>query len=137
MKAKATSLVGLDVHARQTHARCSINARVELGVSRLLMPPLEVPAFWERLAPCWRCTTPDRRGSGWPARRERAGSTCRSPRPDRSRRGRATGSRPTGVTRSGLVRLLAAGELSFASVPTVQDEAFRDLIRSSRTCAGI
>src|SRR2546423_5388486 len=49
--AKAMTLVGLDVHARQTHAAVLDPATGELGVSKLRMPPEEVVAFLERLGP--------------------------------------------------------------------------------------
>jgi pyruvate/2-oxoglutarate dehydrogenase complex dihydrolipoamide dehydrogenase (E3) component len=41
MAVKATCLVGLDVHARQTHAAILHLDSGELGVSRLVMPPAE------------------------------------------------------------------------------------------------
>jgi hypothetical protein len=47
MKAKATSLVGLDVHARQTHAAVLDPGTGELGVSRLRMAPGQVVSFLE------------------------------------------------------------------------------------------
>src|SRR5205823_10652139 len=49
--AKAMTLVGLDVHARQTHAAVLDPATGELGVSKLRMPPEEVVSFLERLGP--------------------------------------------------------------------------------------
>ena len=61
---------------------------------------------------------------------------CGWRRRGRSRRDRATASRPIGATRSGLVRLLGAGELSFAFVPSVADEHFRDLIRAIEDVRG-
>ena len=49
--AKAMTLVGLDVHARQTHAAVLDPATGELGVSKLRMAPEEVVSFLERLGP--------------------------------------------------------------------------------------
>ena len=51
MAVKAMRLVGLDVHARQTHAAILHLDSGELGVSRLQMAPLEVsragaPGAW-------------------------------------------------------------------------------------------
>jgi transposase len=130
MTAKATSLVGLDVHARQTHAATLHLDSGELGVSRLRMAPLEVVEVLERL------------GSGVVAVYEAGPTGFGLARAGIERgidvRVVAPGSIPKG---SGdrvktdrrdairLVRLLAAGELSFAFVPTEEDEAFRDLIR--------
>jgi hypothetical protein len=51
MKAKARSLVGLDVHARQKHAVVLDPGTGELGVSRLRMAPGQVVSFLDRLAP--------------------------------------------------------------------------------------
>src|SRR2546421_12534348 len=49
--AKAMTLVGLDVHARQTHAAVLDPATGELGVRKLRMAPEEVVSFLERLGP--------------------------------------------------------------------------------------
>jgi transposase len=51
MATKAMTLVGLDVHARQTHAAILDPASGELRVSRLRMPAVEVAAFLEGLGP--------------------------------------------------------------------------------------
>ena len=51
MTAKATSLVGLDVHARETHAAILHLDSGELAVSRLRMAPLKVVGVLERLGP--------------------------------------------------------------------------------------
>ena len=51
MTAKATCLVGLDVHARQTHAAILHLDSGELGVSKLRMTPDEVVGELERLGP--------------------------------------------------------------------------------------
>jgi hypothetical protein len=45
------TLVGLDVHARQTHAAVLDPDTGELGVSRLRMAPVEVASFLEGLGP--------------------------------------------------------------------------------------
>jgi transposase len=127
---KATVLVGLDVHARQTHAAIVRLDSGELAVSRLRMLPLEVVEVLARLGP------------GVVAVYEAGPTGFELARAGRQRgidvRVVAPGSIPKG---SGdrvktdrrdairLVRLLAAGELSFAFVPSVQDEHFRDLVR--------
>jgi transposase len=81
MALKAMSLVGLDVHARHTHATVLDRSSGELSACKL------------RGAPGDRVKT-DRRDSLRP------------------------------------LRLLAAGELSFVFVPSVEDERFRDLGRA-------
>ena len=48
MTVKAKSLVGLDVHARQTHAAVLDRAAGEIAVKRLRVAPGEVAAFLER-----------------------------------------------------------------------------------------
>jgi len=48
---KAMALVGLDVHARQTHAAVLDPATGELAVSRLRMAPVDVVSFLQKLAP--------------------------------------------------------------------------------------
>jgi hypothetical protein len=49
--AKAMTLVGLDVHARQTIAALLVAGTGEIGVSRLRVAPVEVVAFLEGLGP--------------------------------------------------------------------------------------
>jgi hypothetical protein len=51
MAMKATCLVGLDVHARQTHAAVLVPDTGEVRVCRLRMPPVEVAGFLEGLGP--------------------------------------------------------------------------------------
>ena len=51
MAMKATCLVGLDVHARQTHAARLDPVTGEVHVGKLVMAPLEVVGFLERLGP--------------------------------------------------------------------------------------
>ena len=48
---KAMSLVGLDVHARQTHAAVLVPDTGELSVSKLRMEPAGVVSFLEGLGP--------------------------------------------------------------------------------------
>src|SRR2546428_9595540 len=49
MAVKAMTLVGLDVHARQTHAAVLDPDTGEVGVSRLQVAPVEVAGFLEGL----------------------------------------------------------------------------------------
>src|SRR5919202_452147 len=137
MATKAMTLVGLDVHARQTHAAILDPVSGELRVSRLRMPPVEVAAFLERLGPrtlavyeagptgfgLARAAT----GDGLEVRIAAPGSIPKGPG-DRVKTDRRDAIR--------LVRLLAAGELSFAFVPSVADEHFRDLVRAIEDSRG-
>ena len=131
MAVKATCLVGLDVHARQTHAAVLDASTGEIDVKRLIgMPEAAVLPYLEHL------------GGGVVAVYE-AGPTGFVLAREANRRGLdvrvvAPGSIPKGAgdrvktdrrDAVRLVRLLAAGELRFTFVPTVEDEAFRDLIR--------
>lgn len=55
MPVKAMSLVGLDVHAAQTHAAVLVPDTGELVVSKLRMAPVEVVSFLEGLGSGVRC----------------------------------------------------------------------------------
>jgi transposase len=137
MATKGMTLVGLDVHARQTHAAVLDPATGELAVSKLRMAPLEVASFLERLEPPVRAVY-EAGPSGFGlarAARERGielqvaapGSIPKGPG-DRVKTDRRDAVR--------LVRLLAAGELRFAFVPLVADECFRDLVRAIEDVRG-
>jgi transposase len=127
---KATCLVGLDVHARQTHAAVLHLDSGELAVSRLRMAPDEVASFLERLpglvaavyeaGPTGFGLARGARARGIDVRVVAPGSIPKGPG-DRVKTDRRDAIR--------LVRLLAAGELRFAFVPSLEDEAFRDLVR--------
>ena len=97
--AKAMTLVGLDVHARQTHA--AVLAVYEAGPTGFVLAREA-----NRRGLDVRVVAPGSIPKG-------AGDRVKTDRRDAVR----------------LVRLLAAGELRFTFVPTVEDEAFRDLIR--------
>ena len=131
MSMKGKTLVGLDVHAAQTHAAVLDTVTGELQVRRLNCAPNQVVPFLEGL------------GRGVHAVYE-AGPTGFGLARAARERGIALdvvapGSIPKGPTDHvktdrrdavRLARLLAAGELRFAFVPSVADEQFRDLIRS-------
>jgi len=137
MAMKAMTLVGLDVHAAQTHAAVVDRGSGEVRVSKLRMPPVEVASFLAGL------------GSGVVAVYEAGPTGFGLARAARERgvdvRVVAPGSIPKG---SGdrvktdrrdairLARLLAAGELRFAFVPSVADEQFRDLVRAIEDARG-
>ena len=128
MAVQAMRLVGLDVHARQTHVAVLAPRTGEIGVSRLRTSPDQVVSFLE----------PAGAGGGVRGGPDGVRVGARGA-PARDRRaGRGAGVDPEGVgdlvktdhrDAIRLVRLLAAGELSFAFVPIVEDEHFRDLVR--------
>jgi transposase len=130
MAVKAMRLVGLDVHARQTHAAVLHLDSGELGVSVLRMPPLEVLGALERLGPeVVAVYEAGPTGFGLARAGRERGIDVRVVAPGSIPKG--SGDRVKTDRRDAirLVRLLAAGELSFAFVPSVQDEHFRDLVR--------
>jgi transposase len=136
MATKAMTLVGLDVHARQTHAAVLVPDTGELRVSVLRMSPIEVVAFLDGLGPLRAVYEAGPTGFGLArAARERGidvrvaapGSIPKAPG-DRVKTDRRDAVR--------LVRLLGAGELRFAFVPSVADEHFRDLVRAIEDVRG-
>ncbi len=119
MSVKATGLVGLDVHARQTHAAVLDLDSGELAVSVLRMAPPEVVGVLERLGPGVVAVYeagPTGFGLARPAREQ--GIDVRVVAPGSIPKG--SGDRVKTDRRDAirLVRLLAAGELCFAFVPT-------------------
>ena len=121
MAVKAMRLVGLDVHARQTHAAVLHLDSGELAVSRLQMPPREVVgagtaggvvAVYEA-GPTGFELARAAREHGIDVRVVAPGSIPKGSG-DRVKTDRRDAIR--------LVRLLAAGELAFAFVPTVENE---------------
>jgi transposase len=130
MAVKATSLVGLDVHARQTHAALLDVASGEVRVSRLQVVPEEVVAFLAGLpAPSLAVYEAGPTGFGLARAARERGIDVRVVAPGSIPKG--SGDRVKTDRRDAIrmVRLLAAGELSFAFVPTVGDEQFRDMVR--------
>jgi transposase len=138
MSMKGMTLVGLDVHAAQTHAAVLVAGTGELSVRRLVGAPLEVVSFLEELGASEVHAVYEAGPTGFGlarAARERGieldviapGSIPKGPT-DRVKTDRRDAVR--------LARLLAAGELRFAFVPSVADERFRDLTRSIEDVRG-
>jgi transposase len=128
--AKGMALVGLDVHARQTHAAVLDPGTGEIGVSRLRMPPVDVAGFLAGLGP-GVVAVYEAGPSGFGlarAGRER-GIDVRVVAPGSIPRGAGDRVKTDRRDAIRLVRLLAAGELRFAFVPSLADERFRDLVR--------
>jgi transposase len=129
--AKAMTFVGLDVHALQTHAAVLDPATGELEVRKLRIALEEVVAFLERLGRPVRAVYeagPTGFGLARTARERSIDVQVAAPgsipkgADDRVKTDRRDAVR--------LARLLAAGELRFAFVPSLADERFRDLVRS-------
>src|SRR6266508_1072662 len=126
---KAMALVGLDVHARQTHAAVLDPATGELAVSRLRMAPVDVVSFLQKLAPVRAVYEAGRTGFGLARVARERGIDVRVAAPGSIPKGPGDRVKTDRRDAVRLVRLLAAGELSFAFVPSVADECFRDLVR--------
>jgi transposase len=128
--AKGMTLVGLDVHARQTHAAVLDPATGELGVSKLRMAPVEVASFLEELdAPVRAVYEAGPTGFGLARAARERGIDVRVAAPGSIPKGPGDRVKTDRRDAVRMVRLLAAGELSFAFVPSVADEHFRDLVR--------
>ncbi len=128
---ESMALVGLDVHQAQSVAAVFDPSTGELSVERLRGAPEDVvPVFLEQLGrpvravyeagPTGFTLARAAVGRSLDVRVIAPGSIPRAPG-DRVKTDRRDAKR--------LVRLLAAGELSFAFVPSEADERFRDLVR--------
>jgi transposase len=124
------TLVGLDVHARQTHAAVLVRETGELRGSRLRVAPEEVVAFLTSLpAPVLAVYEAGPTGFGLARVARERGVDVRVVAPGSIPKGPGDRVKTDKRDALRLVRLLAAGELRFAFVPNIADEAFRDLIR--------
>jgi transposase len=124
------TLVGLDVHARQTHVAVLARESGEVRGSRLRVAPAEVVSFLAGLpGPVLAVYEAGPTGFGLARAGRERGIDVRVVAPGSIPKGPGDRVKTDKRDALRLVRLLAAGELSFAFVPTVADEAFRDLIR--------
>jgi transposase len=137
MAMKGMTLVGLDVHSRQTHAVVLDPVTGEVRVSRLRMAPIEVVSFLAGFGCAVRAVyEAGPTGFGLARAGRERGLDVRVAAPGsipKSSGDRVKTDRRDAVR---LVRLLAAGELSFAFVPSVADEHFRDLVRAIEDVRG-
>lgn len=134
---QSMSLVGLDVHASQTHAAILDTATGELRGVKLRMPPGEVVGFLATLpGPVRAVYEAGPTGFGLARAAIDRGIEVRVVAAGKVPR--ASGDRVKTDKRDAerLARLLAAGELRFAYVPSVADEHFRDVIRAIEDCRG-
>jgi transposase len=131
------SLVGLDVHASQTHAAILDLATGELRGVTLRMAPVEVVEFLSSLpGPVRAVYEAGPTGFGLARAAGERGIDVRVVAAGKVPR--ASGDRVKTDRRDAerLARLLAAGELRFVFVPSVADEQFRDVIRAIEDCRG-
>ena len=131
------SLVGLDVHAAQTHAAILDMATGELRGVKLRMAPIEVVEFLAGLpGPVRAVYEAGPTGFGLARAGVARGIDVRVVAAGKVPR--ASGDRIKTDKRDAerLARLLAAGELRFAFVPSVADEQFRDVIRAIEDVRG-
>jgi transposase len=134
---RSMSLVGLDVHASQTHAAILDMATGALRGVRLRMAPAQVVEFLGSLpGPVRAVYEAGPTGFGLARAAVERGIDVRVVAAGKVPR--ASGDRVKTDRRDAerLARLLAAGELRFAFVPSVADEQFRDLIRAIEDCRG-
>ena len=127
---ESISFVGLDVHANQTSMVALDQATGELKRARLHTAPSGVIGHLEALSPMRAVYESGPTGLGLARKANAAGLDVRICTPASAAR------KPTDRVKTDmrdaerLARLLAAGELSFVRVPSVEEECFRDLIRA-------
>jgi transposase len=134
---QSMSVVGLDVHASQTHAAILDMSTGELRGVRLRTGPAGVVEFLASLpGPVRAVYEAGPTGFGLARAAIDRGIDVRVVAPGKVPR--ASGDRVKTDKRDAqrLARLLAAGELRFAYVPSVADEQFRDVIRAIEDCRG-
>jgi transposase len=135
--AQSMSLVGLDVHASQTQVAILDMSRGELRGVRLRMAPGQVVEFLAMLPGRVRAVyEAGLTGFGLARAANDRGIDVRVVAAGKVPR--ASGDRIKTDKRDAerLARLLAAGELRFAFVPSIADEQFRDVIRAIEDCRG-
>jgi transposase len=135
--AQSMSLVGLDVHASQTHAAILDMSTGELRGVRLGMAPGEVVEFLAGLpGPVRAVYEAGPTGFGLARAASSRGIDVRVVAAGKMPR--AAGDRVKTDKRDAerLARLLVAGELRLAFVPSVAGEQFRDVIRAIEDCRG-
>lgn len=137
MLMKGMTLVGLDVHAAQTHAAVLDPRSGEVRVEKLWGAEEEVMSFLEALGPDVSAVyEAGPTGFGLARVARERGITLRVVAPGSIPKGSGDRVKTDRRDAERLARLLAAGELRFAFVPSVADERFRDLTRSIEDLRG-
>jgi transposase len=132
-----TPFVGLDVHAGQTHAGIFEPATGELRRRRLKGDPLAVLPFLEQLG-VGLCAVYEAGPTGFGLARAAVerGLDVRVCAPGLIPRRPSDRVKTDARDAERLARLLAAGELSFVRVPSVEEEQLRDLVRAREDLRG-
>jgi len=129
--AKAMTLVGLDVHARQTHAAMLVVNTGELRSCRLRMAPEEVASFLAKLpAPVLAVYEAGPTGFGLARAAAERGIEVRVVAPGSIPKGPGDRVKTNRRDAVKLPKLLRAGELTAVWVPDERHEAMRDLVRA-------
>lgn len=137
MSLKGKTLVGLDVHAAQTHAAVLDVDSGELRVKKLWGSSGEVLSFLEGFGPGVRAVyEAGPTGFGLARAARECGIELEVVAPGSIPKGPGDRVKTDRRDAVRLARLLAAGELRFAFVPSVADERFRDLTRSIEDVRG-
>ena len=132
-----TSFAGLDVHARQTHAAALNPGTGELCCRRLRGDPLVCLGFLEALGPdCVAVYEAGPTGFGLARAAADRGLDVRVCAPGLVPRRPSDRVKTDARDAERLARLLAAGELSFVRVPSLQEEQLRDLVRAREDLRG-
>jgi transposase len=122
--------VGLDVHAEQTCVAILDQATGELRKTRLRVRPPQVVDYLATLGPLHAVYESGPTGLGLARRAAALGLDVRVCPPGCVPRKATDRVKTDFRDAERLARLLAAGELTFARVPTVEEERFRDLLRA-------
>jgi transposase len=131
------TMVGLDVHAGMTQAAAFELATGELWFRRLTCPPREVVAYLQRLpGVVVAAYEAGPVGYGLARAAVAAGLDVRVCAPGSIPRRAHERIKTDRRDAERLARLLAAGELSFVRVPSVEEEQFRDLARCREAARG-
>ena len=129
--------VGLDVHANQTHRAALDLATGELTRRRIKGPPEraldDLAGFGSKVIAVYEAGPT---GFGLARAARERGIDLRIAAPGLIPRGSADRVKTDARDAERLARLLAAGELSFVSVPTIAEEHFRDLVRCREDLRG-
>lgn len=128
---------GLDVHANQTHAATLDLATGELQRRRIQGPPERALDYLDGLGrDALAVYEAGPTGFGLARAAAERGIELRIAAPGLIPRGSSDRVKTDARDAERLARLLAAGELSFVSVPTIEEERFRDLIRAREDVRG-
>jgi hypothetical protein len=129
--------VGLDVHARSTHAAAIDRESGELTRARFGAGAEPVVAWLQALPPVHACYEAGPTGYALYRAAEAAGLRVQVVAPSKTPRAAADRVKTDRKDAELLVRLLLAGSLAAVAVPPASFEAARDLARAASRCAAI